>query len=320
MKLAVQIPALNEEKTIRDIITNIPKDISGIDETFVVVIDDGSSDNTIEVASSAGAHVISHKQTRGVGAAFRSGLEFSTEQDADIVVTIDADGQFDPQDIAKLIEPILRKRADFVTASRFVDESFAPDMPKLKRWGNNFMARWVSSLIKQRFYDVSCGFRAYSKDAFLRLVLLGEFTYTQETFLNLAFAGVRIQEVPIHVRGTREHGKSRVADNLFNYGMRTATIILKTYRDHRPLKFFSQISLILMIIGMCFFGFLMYVKFTTGGFTPHKWAGFAAGACAGAGLGVFLVGIVAEMLDRIRAAQDEILFRLRRLENTSRKK
>lgn len=315
LKLIVQMPALNEEKTIVSVIESVPCDIPGIGDVRVVVVDDGSTDRTVELARRAGAVVVSHERSRGVGAAFRTGLKKSTELDADIVVTIDSDGQFNPADIRALIEPILRGEADFVTGSRFVDPSFEPEMPRIKRWGNDFMARWVSSMVKQRFRDVSCGFRAYSKDAYLRLILLGDFTYTHEVFLTLAFAGVPIKEVPVRVRGVREHGKSRVANNLFHYGWRTAAIILKTYRDYRPLKFFSKIAVVCFFVGLLFLAFLMSVKMRTGMFTPHKWSGFTAAAFVGAGLLVFLIGIVAEMLDRIRVSADEALFRVRRLES-----
>ncbi len=314
MKLVVQIPALNEEITIASVIEAIPREIPGISEVHVVVVNDGSTDATAERARAAGASVVSHEMRRGVGAAFRTGLQWSMGQDADIVVTIDSDGQFNPQDIAPLVQPILNGEAEFVTASRFIDPSLVPEMPKVKRWGNDMMARWVSSIAKSRFYDVSCGFRAYSRNAYLRLILLGDFTYTHEVFLSLAFAGISIREVPIKVRGVREHGKSRVASNLFNYGWRTASIILRTYRDYRPLKFFSKIALALFLVGFCFFAFLMSVKFNTGIFTPHKWSGFTAAAFAGAALLVFLIGVLAEMLDRIRVAVDEALFRVRRME------
>jgi glycosyltransferase involved in cell wall biosynthesis len=314
VKLVVQIPALNEEKTIADVIKRIPRDIPGVSETQVRVIDDGSTDRTGELAREAGADVVRHEQPRGVGGAFRTGVEKAIATGADLLVTIDADGQFNPNDIPKLLDPILKGEADFVTASRFIDKALTPEMPTMKKWGNDFMARWISSLVKKRFYDVSCGFRAYSKEAFMRLVLLGEFTYTHETFLNLAFSRMIIQEVPIEVRGVREHGKSRVANNLFHYGRRTATIILKTYRDYRPLRFFGYIALALVLLSLCFLGFLISVKVRTGMFTPHKWAGFMAAALAGTGLGVFFVGVVAEMLDRIRVAQDELLYKVRRIE------
>jgi glycosyltransferase involved in cell wall biosynthesis len=315
MKLVVQIPALNEEKTVSDVIRSIPREFAGVDEIQVVVVDDGSTDRTGELAAQAGAVVVRHEQRRGVGAAFRSGIERSQALGADIVVTIDADGQFNPQDISRVIEPILKNEADFVTASRFADPALIPEMSAVKKWGNDFMARWISALIGRRFHDVSCGFRAYSRNAYLRLILLGDFTYTHETFLSLAFSRVPIAEVPIRVRGTREHGTSRVASNLLNYGWRTATIILKTYRDYRPLRFFGSIAAVLFTLAICFFAFLLSVKLRTGMLTPHKWAGFVSAALAGSALLVYLIGLVAEMLDRMRVAQDEVLFRVRRMEN-----
>lgn len=315
-RLVIQIPALNEEQTIGSVLAAIPRQIPGVQQVVKLVVDDGSTDRTAELARAAGAVVVSHTQNRGVGAAFRTGLAKATELDADIIVTMDADGQFNPDDIPKLIAPILHGEADFVTASRFLNPALAPEMPAAKRWGNDFMSRWVSSITHKRFHDVSCGFRAYSKNAYLRLNLLGNFTYTHEVFLTLAFADVPIQEVPVVVRGVREHGKSRVASNLFRYGWRTASIILKTYRDYRPLKFFSKIAGVLSLIGLLLLLFLLSVKIRTGGLFPHKWAGFAGGAFLGAGGAVFLVGIVAEMLDRIRASADEALFRIRRMESS----
>lgn len=314
VKLVVQLPALNEEKTVADVIRRIPRDIPGIDEVVVLVVDDGSTDRTGELARSEGAEVVRHEQPRGVGAAFRSGVQFSTDLGADIIVTIDADGQFNPADIRKLTQPIVDGEADFVTASRFIDPEMVPVMPAVKKWGNDFMARWISALVKKRFYDVSCGFRAYSRNAYLRLILTGDFTYTHEVFLNLAFAHVPMMEVPIEVRGVREHGKSRVASSVVHYGRRTAMIILRTYRDYKPLHFFSRIAAVLFVVGAGFLTFLLIHKFQTGGLFPHKWAGFVAGAFAGASLLVLFVGVIAEMLDRARITQEEALFRVRRME------
>jgi glycosyltransferase involved in cell wall biosynthesis len=314
MKLVVQMPALNEEKTIASVIGGIPKDIPGADSVEVVVVDDGSTDRTGEIARSAGAHVVRHERPRGVGLAFRSGLERSSELGADIIVTIDSDGQFDPRDIPKLVEPIANGEADFVTASRFADPALAPEMPAAKRWGNDMIARWLSAAVGRRFYDVSCGFRAYSRNAYMRLVLLGDFTYTHEVFLNLAFCRVPIMEIPIKIRGVREFGRSRVANNLFRYAWRTASIILRTYRDYRPMRFFGYMSAGLFALAAWFGAFAMSVKINTGIFTPHKWAAVLALALIGASLLVLLVGMVAEMLDRIRVAQDELIFRVRRLE------
>ena len=313
MRLVVQIPALNEERTIADVIRAIPPHIEGVDEIRVLVVDDGSSDRTSELARQAGATVVRHAERRGVGAAFRTGLNRADEMGADIILTIDADGQFDPGDIPALIRPILQGEADFVTASRFADAALAPRMPRAKRWGNDIIASWLSSLTGQRFHDVSCGFRAYSTEAYFRLVLLGEFTYTHETFLNLAFSGVRIKELPVRVRGQREFGQSRVASNLFTYAWRAASIILKTYRDYRPLRFFGFVAGANLAVALCFFAFLLSYRVQHGVFTPFKWTGVTGLVLSGIAAAIFLMGVVAEMLDRVRASQNELLFRLRRL-------
>ncbi len=314
MKLIVQIPALNEERTIGDVLARIPRDIPGVDEIAVVVVDDGSADRTAEIAAAAGAHVVRHDTRRGVGAAFRDGIETSIELGADLIVTIDADGQFNPEDIPRLTRPIVKGEADFVTASRFADPALVPEMPRVKRWGNAFMARWISRLTGRRFHDVSCGFRAYGPNAFLRLVLTGDFTYTHETFLALAFAGLRMVEVPVKVRGVREFGASRVASNLWTYGWRTASIILKTYRDYRPLRFFGWLAAVPAAAAVGLLVFLLGWRLYSGGFSPHKWAGFVAAALGGSALVLVLIGVVADMLDRVRSSQDELLYRIRRLE------
>lgn len=319
MKLVVQLPALNEAATITQVLADIPEHIPGITEIVKLVVDDGSTDNTAELAKASGAIVISHERTRGVGAAFKSGIERVRELDADIVVTIDSDGQFDPNDIATVIQPIVDGHADFTTASRFKDAELIPDMPKSKLWGNNFIARWVSGLIGKKFHDVSCGFRAYGRDAYLRLVLMGEFTYTHETFLCLAFARLRMQEVPVRVQGVRSHGESRVANNLFKYGWRTANIIWRAYRDYKPLRFFGFLALCSAGLGICFGLFLLYWKFKTGGFFPHRWAGFTCGFFLFVGLTLFIVGVLAEMLDRIRFINEEALYRVRRMEQEQKR-
>ena len=295
MKLVVQIPALNEEITIQEVIEKIPRDIEGVSQVEVVVVDDGSTDKTADLAREVGAHVVRHEKPRGVGAAFRSGIDRSGSLGADIICTIDADMQFNPADIPKLVLPIVQGEADFVTASRFKDAELIPEMPAAKKWGNDFMAKWISAFTKKRFYDVSCGFRAYSRNAYLRLVLTGEFTYTHETFLCLAYARVPMLEVPVKVRGVREHGQSRVANNLFKYGYRTASIILKTYRDYKPLRFFGYISAVLFVVALAFLSFLIYWKINTGGLFPHKWAGFVSGFFAGSSLILLVIGVVAEM-------------------------
>jgi len=239
MHLIVALPALNESPTIADVIGRIPRDYAGITKTTIIVIDDGSTDNTAAIARSCGAIVISHPHNKGVGAAFHTAVRESICLNADLLVNIDADGQFNPSDIDTLIKPIVDGEADFVTASRFKDSSIKPEMPWVKYMGNKFMSCLISKLTKRNFYDVSCGFRAYSKETLYRINLFGKFTYTQETFLDLVFKDVRILEIPIPVLGVRKYGKSRVASNLFRYGMNSLRIILHTFIDYKPLSIFG---------------------------------------------------------------------------------
>ena len=169
---------------------------------------------------------------------------------ADIIVNIDGDGQFDPADIAKLVHPILEGEADFVTCSRFSDPAIRPIMPVVKYWGNRVVTHiinWVCG--GTNFTDVSCGFRAFNREAAYRLTLFGRFTYTQETFIDLFSKGLRMAEVPLKVRGVREHGKSRVASSIFKYATNSLPIIFRAMRDIQPLKFFGGIAALLFVPG-----------------------------------------------------------------------
>ncbi|MDW7709340.1 MAG: glycosyltransferase family 2 protein [Deferrisomatales bacterium] len=312
MKLAVVIPCLNEELTLGAVLEAVPQEISGIDEVLSLVVDDGCSDRSADVAVEHGARVVSHGTTRGVGCAFRTGLESALAWGADIVVNIDGDGQMDPEDIPALISPILEGRADFVTASRFAEGQPCPEIPALKRWGNRRIARLISRLTGQTFHDVSCGFRAYSRETALNLNLLGKFTYTHETFLDLAYKGLRILEVPVPIRGTRQFGKSRVAGSLLRYALQTSKIILKTYRDYRPFRFFGSVAAGLLSVSFFLLSFFLAHYWRTGAFSGHLWAGFTGGALGAAGLLFLVVAIVTDMLDRVRLNQERILYYLKK--------
>ena len=251
MKLIVTIPALNEEKTIGQVVREVPRDIVGIEEVEVIVCNDGSTDATARLAAEAGAIVIDIHGRPGLGTVFRTGFERAVRRGADIIVNIDGDGQFNPRDIAKLIQPILDDRADFVTCSRFKDPALHPTMPGVKFWGNKVVTRiinWVCG--GTDFSDVSCGFRAFNREAAYRMTLFGRYTYTQECFIDLFSKGVRIVEVPLAVRGVREHGKSRVASSIFKYATNSLPIILRAMRDIQPLKFFGGIAGILLLLGI----------------------------------------------------------------------
>jgi len=316
LHLLVSLPALDEETSVAAVVAGIPRRIAGVGQIDVLVVDDGSSDETAAVAAEAGAHVIRHDTPRGVGAAFHTALAFAMAQAVDLLVTIDADGQFDPRDIPALVAPVVAGEADFVTASRFADPKLAPRMPALKRWGNRQLSRLVSRLTGRRFHDVSCGMRCYNRRAMLSLNLMGAFTYVQEVVLNLSFKGLRIIEVPVSVRGEREYGQSRVAGNLWRYALHTSRIILRAYRDYKPLQFFGAIAAALLTPGLLLELFFLGHYLATGSFSPHKWAGFAGAGLATLSLMVFFMGMIGDMLNRHRVYLEELLYdqRLRNAE------
>jgi glycosyltransferase involved in cell wall biosynthesis len=309
--LLVTLPALNEEKTIGQVIRGVPRTIPGIGVVEVLVVDDGSEDRTAEEAEGAGAHVIRHPSIRGVGGAFHSALAYGLDRGADLIVSIDADGQFNPADIPALIAPVVAGQADFTTASRFKDPALTPSMPRARLWGNWLMSRLISHLTRQKFHDVSCGMRCYGRRAALQLYVLARFTYTQEVFLNLAFREVRIAEVPIRVRGEREFGQSRVAGSLWRYAFRTVAIILRSYRDYWPLHFFGTIALGLLAAGIGLGGFFLLHYARVGQFHPHTWAGVSAGACIGLAALMLHLGLIGDMLNRHRIYLEELLYRQR---------
>jgi glycosyltransferase involved in cell wall biosynthesis len=276
-RLLIIIPAFNEEDKIGEVLKKIPASIDGVGEIEKLVINDGSTDKTAEIARSMKVEVIDNYKTMGVGFSFGRGLNYAVDNGFDMMVNIDGDAQFDPQDIPKLLQPILDESAEFVTASRFINKKPIPNMPIAKLWGNRLMSLLISRLVGKKYLDVSCGFRAYSKRALLLLNLQGRFTYTQEIFIDLSFKGLNIREIPIKVKYFPSR-RSKVASNLFVYGVNTLKIILGTYRDYRPLAFFSVIALIFLIIGIGFEIVLLVTYISQGTFSPNIWSGFVGAA------------------------------------------
>lgn len=316
--LVVTIPAFNEEATIADVIKSIPSTIPGVSKVDAVVIDDGSTDNTAQAARDAGAiRVVSFTSNRGLGRAFAQGLRTAVSLGADIIVNIDADGQFNSEDIAKVIEPIVLHQADMVTASRFADKNLIPTMPWIKKWGNKRVANLVNRMAGLNLCDASCGFRAYSRDAALRSTLLGKHTYTHEVILDLAFRGLKIVEVPIQVIGVRKFGKSKVAGNLWRYGWNSLVIMLRAFRDYQPMRVFGGIGLIFLTISLLLGSFLTVHFIRTGAFSPYIFIGFISGSFLFISLVCYLTALLAGMINRLRILQDEQLFLLRKKEYDS---
>jgi len=307
MKLAIIIPAKNEERTIAAVIKGVPGEILGITEKEIIVVDDGSYDKTMQIAKEAGAQVVSHLENKGVGAAFSTGIKEALSRKADLVLTIDADGQFDPAEIPKLIQPILEDKADFVTGSRFIKGYQAPRMSKMKLFGNKLMAKFISLVSSKCFNDVSCGFRAYSKEALLHLNLFGKFTYTQETILNLCFKDLRIIEVPVTVKYFPGR-KSDITGNLVNYVFQAMKIIFRTIIDYKPLKFFGGVGVFLFSIGVILDAIMIYIVATTGSFSPYIIVGVLGLTFNFFGSILFIIGLVANLLNRVRQNQERMLY------------
>jgi len=189
--------AYNEENRISDAILKIPRKIIGVDKVEVLVVNDGSTDKTVEMAMNAGADkIVSHKTNMGVGAAFMTGIRNAISMDADIVVTVDGDGEANTDEIPELINPIINNPFDVVVGQRFL-RNIPPNYSKLNLIGNKIFTRIVSFVAGHKFADTQSGYRAYSKDAIMDISVINNFTYTQEVLLDLHFKGFRIGDTPI---------------------------------------------------------------------------------------------------------------------------
>ena len=249
------------------------------------------------------------KAQGGVGSAFWSGICEAMKRKADYVVNIDGDGQMDPRDMEKLLRPILDNEADMVTASRFKDPNLVPNMPKIKLWGNRRVADIVSKIVGRKYYDVACGYRAYNRETLLHLNLRGKFTYTQESFLNLASKStIRIMEMPLAIQGERKFGKSRVASSICRYAFKSGSIILCAFKDYRPIQFYGSLSMVALLIG----GILATIFFAhfimTGRFSGFLWAGLSGAFMVMVSIILAVIMIVSDTLSRIIMNQEEILY------------
>lgn len=312
MKLVVMIPALNEAATVAGVILGVPRQMSGVREIEVVVIDDGSTDATATEARSAGAHVVSHGRNRGLGIAFRTGLSTALARGADIIVNLDADGQFNPADIPTLIRPVAENHADIVTTTRFKDPTLIPEMPPIKLWGNRMVTRMVNWTTGQRFTDVSCGFRALSREAALRLTLFGGFTYTHEMLIDAAQKELRIVEIPLRVRGERQHGSSRVYAGAWNYAARSLAILFRQFRDSNPLQVFGIAASFVGGAGVLAGLFVLQHWLRTGQTFPYRSLVIVSGVLLLLSAFFATVALLADMLKRQRRVLEEMLYHQRK--------
>ena len=311
MRLIVNLPAYNEEEKIGETIKRIPRQISAIDKILVQVIDDGSRDKTVEVAKEAGADIIfSHQVNRGIGVTFRTAVEKALENGADIMVNMDADGQFDPNDIQKLIAPILKNEKDMVIADRF-GEHRAKNIPWAKDFLNRFAAKLVGAFMQTNIKDLTCGYRALNRETMLRLNLPGGFTYTQETIIDAIGKNLKLQWIPVKVT-YHEGRKSRVVKSIYSFVNNSFKIIIKAIRDVRPMKFFGIPGLILMTISLLIFIVFLTFYFQDFKISPYKNYLLVALTFFFAGLQFIIFALIADMIKNNRKLTEDQMYLIRK--------
>jgi glycosyltransferase involved in cell wall biosynthesis len=306
------LPALNEAQTIGDLLDAIPSAVPGVRDLRIIVIDDGSTDSTVAVAERRGVRVVRHGRNLGTGRAFMSGVQAALADGADIIVGMDADGQFSPNDIPALVAPIVRGDADVALCTRFGPHSqLTGQMPALKRFGNWLLCRIISLTVGQRFTDVSCGFRAFTRDAALRVDIHSDFEYIHESLLTWRRFGQRVVEVELPVRAQRAFGESRMLSNVAYYGLRAGPVLIGAIRDYSPLKFFGSLAILAFVVSVTIGGAVFVHWLRTGETVPYTQ--FITVSVGGVLLAVLLgaVALLADLIARLKFQVEEILHEAR---------
>ncbi|MEO5987332.1 MAG: glycosyltransferase family 2 protein [Candidatus Eisenbacteria bacterium] len=308
MKLVIQIPCLNEEVTLPTTLADLPRELPGVDAIEWLVIDDGSHDRTSEVARAQGVHrVIRFPARRGLARAFEAGLRTALEMGADIIVNTDADNQYKGQDIGKLILPILERRADMVVGTRPIDsiEHFSPLKKYLQKLGSGVVRRLANSDVP----DATSGFRAYNREAALRLTVLTNFTYTLETIIQASQKNITVTHVPIRINGNLR--ESRLFKGMRAYIQRSLGTMFRIYVLYRPLQFFMTLSAACMSLSVLLFVRFAVIWLTTPGQAGHIQSIIVAGALAVIGVLLGALGVLADLIAMNRRLIEEILVNTR---------
>lgn len=307
MKLVIQIPCYNEEKSLPITLNALPKSIDGIDEIEVLIIDDGSIDSTVEVAKSFGVKSFVHMPHNcGLARAFVAGLNKALEIGADIIVNTDADNQYCANDIEKLIKPILQGEADIVIGSRPVSkiEHFSPLKKLLQKLGSSVM-RVISSTNVE---DAPSGFRAFSRNSALQLNVFDNYTYTLETIIQSRAKGLVLKCVPIDVNP--ELRKSRLVKNMFDYIRRSVFTMLRMFLIYRPFRFFAIIAGMFLLSGTLLCArFLYYYIFSSG--VGHIQSLILSAILIITGVQIAVIAVLSELISINRKLLEDIQKRLK---------
>ena len=310
MKLIIQIPCYNEAETLEVALNDLPKQIDGIDEIEYLIINDGSKDNTVEVAKNWGVHyVVNFKCNKGLAKGFMAGLDACLRQGADIIVNTDADNQYCGADIEKLVRPILDGKADIVIGERPIDdtEHFSPLKKKLQHIGS-----WtVRVASKTDVPDAPSGFRAYSRQAALKMNVVNEYTYTLETIVQAGRNKMAITSVPI--RTNPELRKSRLFNSMFGYIKKSMLTIIRAFMMYKPLRFFTIIGSTIFLIGLILgIRFLVFVFMGESG--GHIQSLILASTLLLLCFQTFISGLQADLIASNRKLLEDIQERVRRLD------
>jgi glycosyltransferase involved in cell wall biosynthesis len=308
----IQIPCLNEEDTLPSTLGDIPRKIEGIDQVEILVIDDGSTDRTGEVARENGAdHVLRFASNRGLGHAFAAGMDFCLRAGADIIVNTDGDNQYQGADIAELVKPILDRRAELVIGDRKPEdvEHFSTAKKLLQSIGS----RTVSKLANLDVPDVASGFKAYSREAASRINMFTDFDHTVDHVIQAGRR--RIPTVSVPIRTNEKLRDSRLFSSVGEFVARSAGIMLRVYSSYGAMRIFSLLGGISILIGVGLgLRFVYFFLFTTH-HDLHVQSLILAAILMLAGLQMVLTGIVADLVNSSRSIQEDIAYRLRRVES-----
>jgi glycosyltransferase involved in cell wall biosynthesis len=307
VKLIIQIPCYNEEGTLPATLRDLPRELPGIDEIEVLVVDDGSTDRTVQVARDLGVqHIVCHKKNLGLAPAFATGLEAALAAGADVIVNTDGDNQYCGADVGVLIQPILDGRADIVVGDRGVAalQHFSTIKRALQRFGSWVVQRAAGIPIP----DATSGFRAFTRDAALRLTVLSDYTYTLEMLIQ---AGVRRMTVAfVPVRANPQTRNSRLIRNTPSFISLSAVTILRFYTMYRPLRVFMALSAITVGIALLL-GLRFLYFFSLGRGAGHVQSLILAAILTIVGFQVGLIGLLADSVAMNRRLMEETLYRIR---------
>jgi glycosyltransferase involved in cell wall biosynthesis len=310
VKLIIQIPCFNEEQTLPETLADLPRELPGVDVVEWLVIDDGSTDRTVEVARAGGVeHIVRLTNNRGLAAGFQAGLDACLKLGADVIVNTDADNQYVGADIAKLVAPILGGHADMVIGDRQTDqiEHFSPAKKLLQRWGSAVVRRASGTDVP----DTTSGFRAYNREAALQIQVVSKFTYTLETIIQAGKMLVAVDHVP--VRTNPKLRESRLFPSTAAYVRRNGVSIFRIYALYEPLRLFMMAAAVTAVIGAVIWGrFLWFV--IEGDGHGHVQSLILGSTMFIVAVQFVALGVVGDILSGSRVLQQRTLERVRRVE------